>query len=107
MKPTALHAAARCPYSCMFILTVIIRSNSDFNPMSRPEGALSKHLSGSRYATLLIEARPALADELDAQGHQPFSRAAIDAALETVKGASEDETRGASCASCGRGSSCA
>ncbi len=61
--------------------------------MSRPEGALSNHLSGSRYATRLIEARPALAAELDALGHDPFSRESIDAALEPVRSASEEDAR--------------
>ena len=61
--------------------------------MTRGVGELSKHLSSSRYATRLIEAKPALAEELDAHGDKAFARAEIDLALESVKGASEEAAR--------------
>jgi glutamate-ammonia-ligase adenylyltransferase len=61
--------------------------------MSLVEGALSAHLANSRYATRLIEARPALATELDATGSNPFARAEIDAALRDVHGADEQTAR--------------
>jgi len=54
---------------------------------------LSKSLSSSRYATRLVEARPELAEELDARGGQPFTREEMDSALEAVKGASEATAR--------------
>ncbi len=55
--------------------------------------ALSAHVRRSRYAARLIEARPALASELDAGGAQPFARAEIEAALASVAGADEDTIR--------------
>ncbi len=61
--------------------------------MSRVDGALSAHLAKSRYASRLIEARPALAEELDAHGAEPFTRNEIDAALESLKGADEMRAR--------------
>ncbi len=61
--------------------------------MTRAAGELSMHLSSSRYATRLIEAKPALAEELDAHGDKPFARAEIDLALESVRGASEEAAR--------------
>ena len=88
-----LHAARHCPYSCVVILTVNIRSDSDFRPMSPVEGALSAHLAKSRYATRLIQARPALASELDADGANAFSRAEIEAALQAVPAADEQTAR--------------
>ena len=57
--------------------------------MSPVDGALSAHLAKSRYASRLIEARPALAEELDAQGGEPFSRNQIEAALSPLRGADE------------------
>ena len=41
--------------------------------MIRVVDAFSNHLSCSRYATRLIEAKPALAAELDARGDKPFT----------------------------------
>ena len=61
--------------------------------MSPVDCALSAHLAKSRYATRLIEARPALATQLDATGANPFARAEIDAALRNVAGADEQTAR--------------
>ncbi len=46
------------------------------------EAAFARTLRFSRYVERLVHARPGLADELRAEGHQPFSRAAMLAALE-------------------------
>ena len=61
--------------------------------MSPVHGALSAHLAKSRYAARLIEARPALATELDANGGNAFARAEIDAALEDLPGKEEADAR--------------
>ncbi|MEO8202937.1 MAG: bifunctional [glutamate--ammonia ligase]-adenylyl-L-tyrosine phosphorylase/[glutamate--ammonia-ligase] adenylyltransferase [Betaproteobacteria bacterium] len=52
-------------------------------------GELSAHLAVSRYAARILQARPALANELDAEGAHPFARGEIDAALEALGGADE------------------
>ncbi len=61
--------------------------------MTRAVQALSKSLSGSRYATRLVAAKPALAAELDACGDKPFARDEMDGALEIVKRAGEEAAR--------------
>ena len=61
--------------------------------MSPVHGALSAHLAKSRYAARLIEARPALATELDATGSNAFARAEIDAALRDLPGKDEADAR--------------
>jgi len=61
--------------------------------MSPVPGALSAHLAKSRYAARLIEARPALATELDATGGNPFARAEIDATLRGLSGKEEADAR--------------
>ena len=57
--------------------------------MNPPPQAFSAHARRSRYADQLMQAKPALAAELDAQGEQAFSRAEIDAALAALAGADE------------------
>ena len=61
--------------------------------MSRAPRTLSTQLSLSRFAARLLEAKPALVAELDADGGEPFARAAMDAALEPVTNASEEVLR--------------
>jgi glutamate-ammonia-ligase adenylyltransferase len=55
--------------------------------------ALSETARRSRYAAQLLQARPALASELDAEGSAAFSRADMQDALLAMEGADEDSAR--------------
>jgi glutamate-ammonia-ligase adenylyltransferase len=61
--------------------------------MSPQDGALSAHLAKSRFASRLIESRPALATQLDAHGDKPFSMAEMKSALASLEGAGEQAVR--------------
>ncbi len=57
------------------------------------EAALARTLRFSRYVERLVLARPGLAGELRAEGHQPFSRAAMRAALDGPPGETASRLR--------------
>src|SRR3954467_13260098 len=77
----------------MVILTVNTRNDSGFPLMSPQDGALSAHLAKSRFASRLIESKPFLAPQLDAQGGNPFSVAEIKSAFDGIEQADEATAR--------------